>query len=544
MKKLYRYFSLAMVFIIIFNFTGCFDPSAIAEKHNKNKPVVNDDAYTPVEDITFNLAYLSTDSINPYEAQSEINRNLTPLIYDSLYAVDNSFRPIALIAESSKLNDGYLTVTIKSGLTFSDGSFVTVSDVIYSFDKAKECERYKSELSCFESAEATGAHDVSFMIKETQSEPESLLTFPVIKLENVDKIEEETTTKRYNYNDTFSDDNISESVFNVPTGSGRYFLAQDKNKVFYLQGNTQRLGGYFPQYKNIGLVATADTEQLHSMYSLGRINMIFDTYNTGEYTQIIGSASKIVLPNFIYLVPNKKCTALQDPVVRKAISYTLDRKELCDYSFIGNAVPTELPFYADYYKTADIKQEKKTYNDAIRFLESNGYSQINPKYNFRYKADDASKVLEFRLAVCKNNKFKVSAAEKIKEQLNRVNIRIELYKYEESDFFNVLSSGAYDLYIGESKMKNNLDLSGFFTAGNSLSTGIDTFSDSAEAYSLYKNNTSDINSFIDVFEEEYPFIPLLYRNGNAFSNALMGVTDKTIVTDYYYNIEKWKTIND
>lgn len=40
------------------------------------------------------------------------------------------------------------------------------------------------------------------------------------------------------------------------------------------------------------------------------------------------------------------------------------------------------------------------------------------------------------------------------------------------------------------------------------------------------------------------FVPLLYRSGAATSNTAMAVADDTIVTDYYYNAEKWKTIND
>ena len=544
MNKKLRFLSLALVFVMLLNFSGCFDPSRIADKHN-NRKTVNEEAYTPIEDITFNLPYLSTDSLDPFIAQSEINRNLTSLIYDSLYAIDNSFKPVAQIAEKSKIHDSYLVVTIKSGLTFSDGSFVTVSDVIYSFDKAKESERYKNELEIFDSAEATGNHDITFTMNKTDRDAAALLNFPVIKLENKKTEEDDTTVDPYsNYAYLTGTEDISESVFKTPVGSGRYYLAQDDNKVFYLCCNAKRLGGYFPKYRNIGLVPTADTEQLRSMYSLGRTNVIYDTYSTGEYAQIIGTADKIPLSNFIYLVPNKNSTVLQDPVVRKAISYALDRKEICDFSFVGNASPAELPFPNKYYKTESVKAENKTYNDAIRLLESNGYTEINSAYNFRYNKEDSSKVLEFRLAVCKNNGFKLSAAEKIKEQLNKVNIRIEIYKYEESDFFNVISSGAYDFYLGECKMKNDMNLSGFFTFGNVLSNGIDTTGESAEAYSSYQNGETEIDAFLGTFKEEYPIIPLLYREGNIFSNSLMAVADKAIVTDYYYNIDKWKTVND
>lgn len=539
MNKLFRFLSIVMIFVVVFNFYGCLKSSNISTETNDGD-VVNGNVYAPIEDIKFNLAYLSNDTFNPFTVSSDINASIVSLLYDSLFAVDNTFKPIPQIAESSRMNGTNIVVTIKSGLTFSDGSFVTVSDVAYSFDKAKESDRFNNVLSCFESAEVSGTHDITFTMNYPVQDAAALLTFPVIKIESVETTDETEDTANSNQYVT----NESEFSTDLPIGSGRYCLKQDSNKVIYLSCNSQRLGGFYPLYRNIGLISTVDTEQIKSMYSLGRTNVTFDTYQSGEYTQILGLSSKITLPNFVYLVCNNNNSIFHDPVVKKAISYAIDRDEICDYSFVGNAYPTELPFHSSYYKTQDIKPADKSYNDAVSLLENNGYTGINDVYDFRYNTEDTSKVLSFRLAVCNNNSFKVSAAEKIKEQLAKANIRVDINKYSEDDFFDVLSSGNYDLYLGECKMKNNLDLTSFFTTGNNLSIGIDSNGSSAIAYTSYKNGETDIKAFVDSFCEDYPFIPVLYRSGNAFSNSSMGVGNTTIPTDYYNNIDKWKTVND
>ena len=152
--------------------------------------------------------------------------------------------------------------------------------------------------------------------------------------------------------------------------------------------------------------------------------------------------------------------------------------------------------------------------------------------------------MEFNLAVCKDNSFKISAAKKIKEQLDAVGIQVSVTEYEEKDFLNAVKSGKYDMYIGECKLTNALDLSVFFTEGSAVSYGIDAKCESAQKYTDYKNGSVTLDDFLDTFTSEMPFITLLYRYGAASANSAMAVADNTIVTDYYYNAENWKSIND
>ena len=104
-------------------------------------------------------------------------------------------------------------------------------------------------------------------------------------------------------------------------------------------------------------------------------------------------------------------------------------------------------------------------------------------------------MLEFTLAVCQDNEFKLSAAEKLKEQLDKVNIKINIYKYVEKDFFKVISSGKYDMYLGECKLKNNLDISEFFDRTSQISSGIDTSCESAGAWNSFKKGETQIQGF-------------------------------------------------
>ncbi|MBQ7595567.1 MAG: ABC transporter substrate-binding protein [Clostridia bacterium] len=519
MKLFYRIIAVLAVFSIIVSMCGCFGNKESGEE----AAMPEDEGIVSIDDVDINIPYSVRDSFNPFKAQTDMNRALTSLMYDGLFAVDNTFKAVPLSVSSYDVTDDAVNVTVSPSAVFSDGSPVGVTDVIYSFDQAKKCERYKSSLSCFKEAYAQSADTVSFVFKSPAANAENLLTFPLVKSE--------------------TNDNESEEKLTVPTGSGRYVLSFDENNNPYLACNPKRLGGYKPIYNNIGLVSIADNSNTTSSFSLGQISFLVDRFNSGGYTQTIGTSTHITMPNFVYLVFNSGSKLLKDSSLRRAISLAADRQELADFSFISYAKPAFTPFHSDYYKLKGIETDT-THSTikAVELLESLGYKNINERYNFRFGEDGG--VLEFTLAVCQDNEFKLSAAEKLKEQLDNVNIKINIYKYAEKDFFKVISSGQYDMYLGECKLKNNLDISEFFDRTSQVSSGIDTTCESAKAWNSYQKGETELQEFLTVFADELPFLPLLYRNGRVASHTSVSVPDEAIVTDYYYNADKWMTVTN
>ena len=520
MKNFIRVIAFLVAACTAVSFGGCFDYSYIDDTSDTVPDKLQSSEKKMIDEIKINLAYNSADSLDPYAAKSDLNRNLSSLIYDSLFEVDNTFKAVAQIAESYVQTEDKITVTLKESLYFSDSSALGAEDVVYSFNTAKTSERYKTALSVFKSAESSGSN-VDFYFAEPCPEGVNLLSFPIIKSNSFK-------------NGTKTD---------ISLGSGRYTLSENKDGTLYLTCNEKRLGGYTPVYRNLGLVSASDNESIHSLFSLGHSNFITETFNDGNYTQTIGATNKITLSNVVYLVCKKSNKIFEDPKVKQAISLAINRDEIADYSFINYAKSAYTPLHPDYYKTAKRKNENETFDiqKSKDALDSAGFTNINPKYNFRY-AD--GKILEFNLAVCKENSFKVSAAKKIKEQLDAVGIQVSVKEYEEKDFLNAVKSGKYDMYIGECKLTNALDLSVFFTEGSAVSYGIDAKCESAQKYTDYKNGSVTLDDFLDTFTSEMPFIPLLYRYGAASANSAMAVADNTIVTDYYYNAENWKSIND
>lgn len=514
--------SLLVSIVVLLSFTGCFDYSYIDETADSITSTSKDTSKNTTDEIKLNIPYIASDSLNPFESKSEINRAITPLLFDSLFKVDNSFKAVNIIAKSYTLKDKKLIVTIRDDLKFSDLGGISSNDVVSSFDAAKKSERYKNSLSEIKSAVSTGTYTIEFEVDKNNSDICSLLTFPIVK----------TGTEA-----------AGEGKADVPTGSGRYILTQTINNELYLTANQNRLNEYTPNYKNIGLFSASDEASVVSAFSLGHTNVLIDDFSDGNYKKYIGASNKQYLTNIVYLVCNSNNKIFDDVNVKKAISYALDRNEISDFAFIGYATPAYTPIHPDHHllKDYDISKLENDTQLANDILDSIGYTNINPQYNFRYTD---GRILEFDLAVNKENAFKLSAAQLIKEQLSKIKIVVNLKLYSQEDFLKAVNLGNYDMYLGECKLSDSFDLSVFFSASSSVSKGIPNNLKSEEEYDKFVNDGGSISEFLDTFNSEMPFIPVLYRCASINSNSAMAVSADSIVSDYYYNIDKWKNVND
>ena len=126
------------------------------------------------------IGYYSSDSLNPYKTKSRTNQCVAPLIYDSLFKVSENYEALPLLAESIEIDGKKVTVSLRSGLSFSSGNAVTAADVAYSFVLAKSSPLYSDRLanvaSCTDSADT-----LIFTLSVPDVFVASCLDFPVVE---------------------------------------------------------------------------------------------------------------------------------------------------------------------------------------------------------------------------------------------------------------------------------------------------------------------------------------------------------------------------
>lgn len=177
------------------------------------------------------LPYVKGDSLNPFTAKSLPNQMLSTVLYDSLYSVDATLSPQPLLAASGSVSGTQVRVALKSGLVFSDGSSLSASDVVYSFEKAAASPHYRAQLSNFSSAKVQSG-DIIFTMKEVDPYALSCLDFAIIKRGS----------------------DSSETA--IPVGSGRYSAVRGDSSVT-LKANKSWLNGNTTKFASISQIGRA-----------------------------------------------------------------------------------------------------------------------------------------------------------------------------------------------------------------------------------------------------------------------------------------------
>ncbi len=456
------------------------------------------------------LGYFEGKGLNPFKTESPLNRNLLTLVYDSLFLIGDGYTVTPLIAEAFTNEGKKLTVTLKSEMYFSDGSLVDASDVVYSFNMAKDNDFYGKRLENIKTA--TGSDStVIFTLGNEDIFAEACLIFPVIK--------------------------AGDGGEKIPVGSGRYTL-QKKSGAYYLKANESTTRKEEMTTEKINLVpVSAEKGELYLLQT-GDLTYFFDDLSDGEYTKIGANMVKMPLNNLIYLGFNSEGVFAEE-ALRRAVNYAIDRTGICDSVYEGMYRRTKSVFNPDWYEAASVPVSENPFNtkEAEALLEKSGYVYAYSNNAYRSKNFE---FLKIKLLVCSDTQAKVSLAKQVKKALKSVGIGTELYEKEYSEYISALKSGDFDLYVGEIKPGANMSLSAFFSSDGGARYGIDTKSVAAKAYFDFTRGAIDISTFVQVFDSTLPFIPLCYRDGMAYYSRELSYEGGVNEFDPFKNVYSWE----
>lgn len=443
---------------------------------------------------TLKLAYSKADMLDPFTATMTANIQILGLVYDGLFKLDKSYEPIPVIAKNAISGGTSVNVTLDSAV-FSDGSAVTAQDVIYSFDKAKFSPTYSERLKNFSGANASASNMIVFHLESPDPYAVSCLTFPIVK---------------------------NGSSGNLPVGSGRY-IPEISGETTYLVVNKNK-PGFNPSIKTIMLVPVRDSSSLESSLEIGNTGFHYNDLSSGVYSRINARTVDMGINNLVYLAFNSASEVFSNPLLRQAVGFSINRKEITATAFQGHARETYSPFNPDWYALASKDLILSTdIQKSLSLIEESG-------------TDIAEK--EISLLVNKENQFKLETAHFIRDYLVSLGFTVNLKEYELQYYTEALELGSYDIYIGEVRLSPNMDLS-VLLSGGSLSFGIDPESSACTRYTQLLSGGCELMDFINTFNDELPFIPLCYRNAAvSYSNEMQGESN-CCDGDVFYDIETW-----
>ena len=453
---------------------------------------------SPKGDGVISLPYNETDGLNPFFAKSNENLYICNLIFEPLFSVDKNYNTTPVIAESIAVNGTTATVNLRTDADCRGSQPINAYDVVYSFNLAKASYAWAGYLNGISGATAISKFAVAFTLDYADVYAGAKLCFPVVK------------------------EGTADIQSAIPTGSGDYYVLE--NKLVSIADSS----------KTIKLYGIDTNKSSENAFKIGTTDVYFSDLSNCEYMGITGKTEEVMLNNMVYLGLNNNNGGL-NKYVRSAIAAGINGDDIVLSSYQGHGKAVKMPVNpsAYYYeKTSAINSQGDT-TLAEKILDRSGFT----RYSGKAKTDDAF-VLSFDLIVNRDNKYRLAAAFHIADSLNKLGFYINVLPLSFAEYNQRISAGNYDMYLSEIKLDGSMDLSQFFLENGSLSVGVDKSSKASTEYFRYRAGSITAEEYYEIFAEEYPFVPVLFRNGYV-------VTSGDIKTDLSENpFDLYKNLNN
>ncbi len=513
--KIKSFLALLLAFVLIFT-AGC---------GNSDEPKTNDNSELQTDNIktaeTIRLLYSSKDTLDPYTCVTEQNAVLSQFIYEPLLVLNNNYEIEYRLADSVTVKGNICNITIKS-TKFSDGSNVTTDDIIFSFNKAKKSKttRHAQSLKYAKSIKATDSNTLTITLSRNDDYFANLLTFPILK----------------SGSDSLKDE---DNRLLPPIGSGRYVF---NLKTEILTQNPHYYGKKSP-IKKIQTVDCPDNESVDQAVTANMIDLYFTDLSNNVLPKMNGNAFDISQTRLVFLGVNSKNPQLSNSLIRQAISTALNREEICTYSYYSKATPALGPVPSNWEPANGLLSIQSTpnLNTSAQNIELAGYTNKD-KNNF-YTLKNGN-TMTFRLLVNSNNESRLAAANKIAKDIEAAGIKIKVNAVKESTYRSYIKSGNYDLYLGEIRFEENMDIGGLTSLDSaivfsgsksktkeksdvsleddSLNKPGEITLTSAQAYNGYYKGKYTLQDLITAFTAELPVIPICFKNGLVIYSERFG----------------------
>ena len=448
-------------------------------------------------DQELTLTYYPDQSMHPYEATDFTNRALFSLIYQSLFTVDRDYNIEPMLCKQYSVSQDMRTYTFYlENATFSDGSRLTATDVVESLLAAKESTVYGGRLRYVQEVTASGNAVVVQLSTAYENFP-LLLDIPIVKASQLE--------------------NPS------PMGTGPYvFTANSLRRRNDWWCNAQ-MQVTAPVIK---LVRAESATQIRDQFEFSDLSLVCADPGSDRYADYRCDYELWDCENniFLYLSFYKESTVFSDPEVRSAVTYAVDRAMLVSDYYRGFARSATLPASPQFPHYSQVLASKYEY-DPQRFAQ--------------VISDKGLKDSPVILLVNSGDSLRVRVARAIAQMLNEGGLNVEVRALSAEACKQALLYRNFDIYLGQTKLSPNMDLSPFFYVDGALSYG--GVNDVA-AYSLCLQALENHGNYYTLHQtvmENGLLCPILFRSYSIYATRGL-LTGLTPARDniFYYSLGK------
>lgn len=270
-------------------------------------------------------------TLDPYDANDTLSQAMAKSFYQGLFGFDKDMKLTNVLAESYEVSDDGLTYTIRlrPGIKFHDGSDFNASAVKANLDRASNPENHLKRYNLFKhigSTEVVDPTTVKITLKQPFSAFINNLAHPAAVMISPDAL------KKYGKEIGFH-----------PVGTGPYKFVTWNQTDFV---KVARWDGYwkpgYPKLDSITWRPVVDNNTRAAMLQTGEAHFAFPV--PLEQVSLLKKNSKldvVTTPSIMqrYISLNVTQKPFDNPKVREALEYAINRQALVKVAFAGYATP-------------------------------------------------------------------------------------------------------------------------------------------------------------------------------------------------------------
>lgn len=494
-----RLLSLALALTLCLSLTGCWEPDIEEpEEFWELEQPEETNAEESAAPAVFTLPWLSSQTLDPIACSDGAQQSVASLLYEGLFALDERFEPQNALCASFSRSGLTYTFTLRENAAFSDGSPLTSADVLATYRRAQASERYGARFANIVSMRG-GNGTISLTLSRADSALPALLDIPIVK----SGTEKET----------------------APLGTGPYRVVTEDG-VTSLVRNAVWWGDGSALPERVALSPAKDADTAAYLFSAGKVHLLTADLLGDSPAASIGGTDVVDVPTttLLYLGCNTRRAALSDKTLRAALGAAIDRRSITASLLAQHACPAQFPLSSAsplYPAALETAFASDAYAAA---LEGRLVSNED-------NTPAGSDPIALTLLVNEESAVKTALAAYLAEELTASYLTVTVLALPWEEYLDALQSGEFDLYLGETRLTADWDVSSLVGSNGALNYGgyANAALDAALTAFLADENETTAAAFCALLAEEAPILPLVFKSASVLTPAgTVGVVAPTV----------------
>ena len=422
----------------------------------------------------FSLAYYEKEGLNPLTSIDYVNRTVASLLYQGLFSVDRNYKVEPVLCSSYTVSSNMKSyVFYLEEATFSDGSAVTAEDVVASLKAAKSSDYYGGRFTHIKSISATSDGGVSIKLTKDCENLPILLDIPIVPKNQVKE--------------------------KFPMGSGPYAVVETNSGRTLVLRSDWWCSAQLPiSAGTIPLSKRKDPVDIRDGFEFENVGLTCTDPGASSYADYHCDCEQWECETglFLFLGCNEESEVFSIQEVRQALTYAIDREKIVQENYRGFARATTLP----------VSPASTWYDSAL----ANRYSYDPDRFAEVIK-DNKLKGKTVVLLVNGGDSIRLQASRNIEKMLTAAGLVVDRQTLKGSAYTKALKKGNYDLFLGQTKLSPNMDLSEFFYSKGALCFG---GMDDGAIYALCQAALENSGNYYNLYQavaRDAMLTPILFR---------------------------------